>query len=276
MDLMEYQAKELFAKHDVPVTLGTVITDPAEAAAARRGERRPGGRQGPGQDRWPRQGRWREARHRPRRTRVAKAEEILGMDIKGHTVHRVLVAPAADIAEEYYFSFLVDRANRNYLCIASIEGGVEIEVIAVENPDAVAKVADRPAGRRRRRQGAPRSSAATGFPADVADAGRTTIVRSCGTSSSRRTPRWSRSTRWSGSADGRLEALDGKVSLDANADFRHAEPRRVRGPRRRRTRSRLTAKEKGLNYVKLDGDRRHHRQRRRPGDVHPRRGRLRR
>ncbi len=71
---------------------------------------------------------------------VSKAREILGMDIKGHTVHRVLIAPAADIAEEYYFSFLVDRANRDYLCIASIEGGVEIEVTAHENPDAVAKV----------------------------------------------------------------------------------------------------------------------------------------
>ena len=63
------------------------------------------------------------------------------MDIKGHTVHRVLIAPAAEIAEEYYFSFLLDRANRNYLCIASIEGGVEIEVTAKEKPDAVAKVA---------------------------------------------------------------------------------------------------------------------------------------
>ena len=72
---------------------------------------------------------------------VSRAGDILGMDIKGHTVHRVLLAPAADIAEEYYFSFLVDRADRRYLCIASTEGGVEIEVTAHEKPEAVAKVA---------------------------------------------------------------------------------------------------------------------------------------
>ena len=123
MDLMEYQAKQLFAKHGVPVTVGTVITDPSEAAAAAEAEGgrvvvkaqvKTGGRGKAGgvklaQD---------------PQDAVAKAEQILGMDIKGHTVNRVLIAPAADIAEEYYFSFLVDRAARQYLCIASVEGGV--------------------------------------------------------------------------------------------------------------------------------------------------------
>ena len=138
MDLMEFQAKELFARHGVPVTVGTVVTraEDAEAAAEAEGGRvvvkaqvKTGGRGKAGgvklaQD---------------PQDAVAKAREILGMDIKGHTVHRVLIAPAAEIAEEYYFSFLVDRANRDYLCIASTEGGVEIEVTAHENPDAIAR-----------------------------------------------------------------------------------------------------------------------------------------
>src|SRR5690348_3642127 len=118
VDLMEYQAKELFARHGVPVTLGRVIEDPAEAAeaAAELGGRvvvkaqvKTGGRGKAGGV---------KLAATPEEA-VAKAGEILGMDIKGHTVHRVLLAPAADIADEYYFSFVVDRANREYLCIAS-------------------------------------------------------------------------------------------------------------------------------------------------------------
>ena len=120
---MEYQAKELFAKHDVPVTLGTVVekAEDASAAAEALGGRvvvkaqvKIGGRGKAGGV---------KLAENPDEA-VARANDILGMDIKGHTVHRVLLAPTADIAEEYYFSFLVDRANRNYLCIASIEGGV--------------------------------------------------------------------------------------------------------------------------------------------------------
>ena len=100
--------------------------------------------------------------------RSRKAGDILGMDIKGHTVHRVLIAPTADIAAEYYFSYLVDRAARQYLCIASTEGGVEIEVVAHENPDAVAKVGIDPL------VGVDDAKAreiveTTGFPADIAD-----------------------------------------------------------------------------------------------------------
>ena len=97
-----------------------------------------------------------------------RPSDILGMDIKGHTVHRVLIAPAADIAEEYYFSFLVDRANRDYLCIASIEGGVEIEVAAHENPDAIAQVSIDPQVGVDDAKAA-EIVAATGFPAEVAD-----------------------------------------------------------------------------------------------------------
>src|SRR4051812_22558319 len=139
MDLMEYQAKELFAKHDVPVTLGVVVEDAADArrAAEQLGGRvvvkaqvKAGGRGKAGGV---------KLASDPDEA-VARAAEILGMNIKGHTVHRVLLAPAADIAAEYYFSYLVDRTNRRYLCIASTEGGVEIEVVAHENPDAVAQI----------------------------------------------------------------------------------------------------------------------------------------
>ena len=130
---MEYQAKELFAKHGVPVKVGTVITDAADAEAAAeehggkvvvKAQVKIGGRGKAGGV---------KLASDPQEA-VDKAGEILGMDIKGHTVHRVLIAPAAEIADEYYFSFLLDRANRNYLCIASIEGGVEIEVTAKEKP----------------------------------------------------------------------------------------------------------------------------------------------
>jgi succinyl-CoA synthetase beta subunit len=136
---MEYQAKELFAKHGVPATLGTVVerAEDARAAAEALGGKvvvkaqvLTGGRGKAGGV---------KLAADPDEA-VAKANEILGMDIKGHTVNRVLLVPTADIAEEYYFSFLVDRANRDYLCIASIEGGVEIEEVAHTNPDAVAKV----------------------------------------------------------------------------------------------------------------------------------------
>ena len=139
MDLFEYQAKELFKKHGVPVSLGEVATTPAEAKAIAeriggvtvvKAQVKIGGRGKAGG------------------VKVAKtpddakanAEAILGMDIKGHTVHRVLVDPGADIQEEYYVSFLLDRANRTFLAMASYEGGMEIEQLAHERPDALAKV----------------------------------------------------------------------------------------------------------------------------------------
>jgi succinyl-CoA synthetase beta subunit len=246
---MEYQAKELFAKHDVPVTLGTVVTEAAdaEAAAEANGGRvvvkaqvKIGGRGKAGgvklaQD---------------PADAVARAGEILGMDIRGHTVHRVLIAPAADIAEEYYFSFLVDRANRNYLCIASIEGGVEIEVTAKENPDAVAKVAIDPL------VGVDDAKAteiveATRFPAEVADQAKD-LIRKLWDVFIKEDATLVEVNPLVQLGDGTLEALDGKVSLDANADFRHEEHAAFElvedaDPLE------LEAKEKDLNYVKLDG-----------------------
>src|SRR5919112_4699799 len=135
---MEFQAKELFAKHDVPVTPGIVATTPQEARAAAeelgvvvvKAQVKAGGRGKAGGV---------KLAKTPDEAQ-AHAEAILGMEIKGLTVHRVLVAPAASIEEEYYFSFLLDRANRQYLCIASVEGGVEIEEVAKTNPDAVKQI----------------------------------------------------------------------------------------------------------------------------------------
>jgi succinyl-CoA synthetase beta subunit len=172
---MEYQAKELFAKHGVPVTLGTVVEKAEDAAKAAedlggkvvvKAQVKIGGRGKAGGV---------KLATTPEEA-VAKANDILRMDIKGHTVHRVLLAPAADIAEEYYFSFLVDRANRDYLCIASIEGGVEIEEVARTNPDAVAKVSIDPQTGVDDAKAA-EIVAATGFPAEVADEAKDVIKK---------------------------------------------------------------------------------------------------
>ena len=139
MDLMEYQAKELFAKHGVPVLRGEVADTAAEARGARRADWRARRRQGPGEDRRPRKGRRGQARRSPDEA-AEKAEAILGLDIKGHVVRRVLVTQASDIEQEYYVSYLLDRANRTYLAMASVEGGMEIEQLAVERPEALARV----------------------------------------------------------------------------------------------------------------------------------------
>ncbi len=247
---MEYQAKELFAKHGVPVSMGTVVenAEDARAAAEKLGGRvvvkaqvKVGGRGKAGGV---------KLAETPEDA-VAKANEILGMDIKGHTVRRVLVAPTADIAEEYYFSFLVDRAARQYLCIASTEGGVEIEVTAHENPDAIARVGIDPL------VGVDDAKAheiveATGFAADLADEAAEVIKKL-----------WTVFVEEDASlvevnplvrlGDGHLDALDGKVTLDDNADFRHPdhstfEDKAAADPLE------AQAKEKGLNYVKLDGE----------------------
>ncbi len=249
VDLMEYQAKQLFAKHHVPVTLGRVVdaAEDARAAAEELGDRvvvkaqvKIGGRGKAGGV---------KLAESPDDA-VTKAGEILGMDIKGHTVHQVLIAPTADIADEYYFSFLVDRANRNYLCIASVEGGVEIEEVARTNPQAVAQVAIDP-GTGVDDAVAHRIVQATGFPADVAEEAEQFVLLL-----------WRVFVEEDASlvevnplvrlGDGHLEALDGKITLDDNAAFRHPdhaqfEDQGAADPLEAK------AKGKGLNYVKLDG-----------------------
>jgi succinyl-CoA synthetase beta subunit len=247
---MEYQAKELFAKHGVPTVVGTVVekAEDAASAAEQNGGRvvvkaqvKVGGRGKAGGV---------KLAENPDEA-VERARDILGMDIKGHTVHRVLIAPTADIAEEYYFSFLVDRTNRNYLCIASIEGGVEIEEVARTNHDAVAKVSIDPQTGVDDAKAA-EIVAATRFPAEVADEAKDVIKKL-----------WEVFISEDASlvevnplvrlGDGHLEALDGKVTLDENAEFRHAdhaafEDKAAADPLE------AAAKEKNLNYVKLDGE----------------------
>ena len=249
---MEYQAKELFAKHGVPVNVGTVVERAEDAAAAAeanggrvvvKAQVKTGGRGKAGGV---------KLAENPDEA-VARAQDILGMDIKGHTVHRVLVAPTAEIAEEYYFSFLVDRGNRNYLCIASIEGGVEIEEVARTNPDAVAKVAIDPLAGVDDAKAA-EIVAATRFPEAVADEAKTVIKQL-----------WDVFIKEDATlvevnplvrlGDGHLEALDGKVTLDANADFRHEDHAQFDVPDADAAgQLEAEAKEKGLNYVKLDGE----------------------
>ncbi|MCX6465310.1 MAG: acetate--CoA ligase family protein, partial [Pseudonocardiales bacterium] len=139
MDLYEYQAKDLFAAHGVPVLPGKTVETPEDAAAAAaelgtavvvKAQVKTGGRGKAGGVKLANTAD--EARE--------KAEAILGLDIKGHIVHRVLVTTASDIAEEYYFSFLLDRSNRTFLAMCSAEGGMEIEQLAVERPDALARI----------------------------------------------------------------------------------------------------------------------------------------
>ncbi|RIK16204.1 MAG: succinate--CoA ligase subunit beta, partial [Acidobacteria bacterium] len=143
MDLFEYQARDMFEKHGVPVLAGAIADTPEEARAAaeRIGELsggvtvvkaqvKTGGRGKAGGVKVARS---------PEEAQAA-AEQILGMDIKGHTVHRVMIAQGARIAEEYYFSLLLDRANRSLLAMCSKEGGMEIEQLAVERPEALARV----------------------------------------------------------------------------------------------------------------------------------------
>ena len=248
MDLMEFQAKELFAKHGVPVTLGIVAHTPAEARAAAeelgvvvvKAQVKAGGRGKAGGVKLAKTPDEAEAH----------AEAILGMEIKGLTVNRVLIAPAASIEEEYYFSFLLDRANRKYLCIASVEGGVEIEEVAKTNPDAVRQIPIDP-GTGVDEAKAREIVADAKFPEPVAEQA-VTLVRALWkvfVEEDATLVEVNPLARLSGDV---LEALDGKVSLDENAEFRH-EDHAVFVIREEEDPLEAAAKDKNLNYVKLDG-----------------------
>lgn len=249
MDLMEYQAKELFAKHGVTTTLGTVVTTAEEAKAAAeeiggvtviKAQVKAGGRGKAGG------------------VKIAKtpeeaqqhAEAILALTIKDLPVNRVLVTPATPPVEEYYFSFLLDRSNRSYLCIASVEGGVEIEEVAKTNPDAVKKIAiDAGAGVDEAKATAIVEE--VGFPAELRDQA-VAMVQSLWTVFTEEDATLVEVNPLARLEGDKLEALDGKVSLDENADFRqegHAqfEDKDAADPLEAK------AKAKGLNYVKLDG-----------------------
>ena len=251
VDLNEYQAKELFAAHGVPVLPGMVADTPEQARAAAdrlgtavvvKAQVKTGGRGKAGGVKLA--------------TDPAEAEQraaaILGLDIKGHTVRRVLVTEASDIGEEYYVSFLLDRSNRTFLAMASREGGIEIEEVAATRPEALAMVPVDPldgVGP----ESAAEIVAAARFPAEVAEAAADLLVHLWEVFVAEdatlvevnplvRTPA------------GRLVALDGKVTLDDNASFRHPDvfasyvDTETTDPLERQ------ASEKDLNYVKLDGE----------------------
>jgi succinyl-CoA synthetase beta subunit len=252
VDLFEHEAKELFAEYGVPVQAGKVAytADEARAVAAEfaaaghplvvvKAQVKTGGRgkaggvklaSGPDEA-------------------YQKASQILGMDIKGHTVHKVLIAQASDIAQEYYLSYLVDRAGRQFMAICSVEGGVEIEEVARTNPDAVARIGIDPLA------GVDRAKAA-----EIIEAGRLPAEAAAGAAELAERL-WTVFTDEDATlvevnplvltTDGEVIAVDGKVTLDDNAAFRQdhdkfADPQAA-DPLEAR------AKAKHLNYVKLDG-----------------------
>ena len=251
MDLYEYQARDLFEKHGVPVLGGVVAEDPAAAKAGAeklgtpvvvvKAQVKTGGRGKAGGV---------KVAKSPEEAEQ-KASEILGMDIKGHTVHRVMIAAGADIAEEYYFSLLLDRANRNYLAMCSVEGGMEIEQLAVERPEALARVAVDPnvgidEAKAKEIVEAAKFDAETGAKVapvlqklwDVYREEDATLVEV-------------NPLVKTGAGD--IVALDGKITLDDNAAFRHeshAELVDVTSEDPLETK----AKALDLNYVKLDGE----------------------
>ncbi len=251
MDLFEYQARDLFEKHGVPVLGGVVAITPDEAKAAAeklgggtvvvKAQVKTGGRGKAGGV---------KLAHSPDEA-AAKAGEILGMDIKGHTVHRVMIAAGASIAEEYYVSLLLDRAERRYLAMASVEGGVEIEQLAVERPEALARVAVDPtvgidAEKAAEIVAAARFDAETG--AKVAE-----VLQQLWTVYQAEDATLVEVNPLVKTADGAIIALDGKVTLDENAAFRHPdhealEDKAAADPLEAK------AKEHDLNYVKLDGE----------------------
>jgi succinyl-CoA synthetase beta subunit len=246
---MEYQAKELFAKHGVTTTLGKVVTTPDEAKAAAeelggvtviKAQVKAGGRGKAGG------------------VKIAKtpdeardhAEQILALTIKDLPVNRVLVTPATPPVEEYYFSFLLDRANRSYLCIASVEGGVEIEEVAKTNPDAVKKIAIN-AGTGVDAEKAAAIVDEAGFPSELRDQA-IEMVQSLWKVFVEEDATLVEVNPLARLEGDKLEALDGKVSLDENAEFRHEEHSEFE-IREETDPLEAKAKDKGLNYVKLDG-----------------------
>ena len=252
MDLYEYQARELFAAHGVPVLAGIVARTPDEAYEAAqklladndllvvKAQVKIGGRGKAGGVKLARSAE--EARE--------KAEAILGMDIKGHTVRSVLIAAGADIAEEFYFSILLDRSERRELALCSAQGGMDIETLAREHPEALARVGLDP------KVGIDEDVAAqilgeAGFNRSHVEKLAPVLVQLWDTY------RGEDATLVEVNPlvlteQGDVLALDGKVSLDNNAAFRHPEhaafaDKSAQDPRE------AMAKEAGLNYVRLEG-----------------------
>ncbi len=250
MDLYEYQARDMFEEHGVPVLRGQVATEPDQAGVIAqelgtpvvvvKAQVKTGGRGKAGGV---------KIAKSPQEA-VDRAKDILGMDIKGHTVHKVMIAEGADIAEEYYFSILLDRAERQYLVLCSKEGGMDIETLAEERPDALVRYPIDPA------TGLDEKAAReivdqAGFADEDKDKIAKVLVTLGGVYRDEDATLVEVNPLVKTGA-GDIVALDGKVTLDENAGFRHpghadladvaaADPLEQR------------AKEKDLNYVKLDG-----------------------
>ncbi|HYX96797.1 MAG TPA: ADP-forming succinate--CoA ligase subunit beta [Geodermatophilus sp.] len=250
MDLFEYQARDLLASHGVPVLPGGVAETPEQAEAIAReigttvvvkAQVKTGGRGKAGGVKLAEDAE--EAR--------ARAQDILGLDIKGHITHRVMVAQASDIAEEYYFSYLLDRANRTFLAMASVEGGMEIEQLAVERPEALARIpVDATVGVDTAK--ATEIVEAAGFPAEVRDQVIAVAVQLWDTFA-KEDATLVEVNPLAKAPDGTVLALDAKVTLDENARFRHPQHEELEDSAAADPLE-AAAKEKDLNYVKLDGE----------------------
>ncbi len=250
MDLFEYQARDLFEKHGVPVLAGAVATTPEEAhnAAAKIGGKvvvkaqvKVGGRGKAGGVKLAENA----------EDAKAKAAAILGMDIKGHIVGKVMIAQAAPIAEEYYLAILLDRSNRTFLVMASVAGGMDIESVAHETPEKLAKVAVN-SNEGISKELALKIVKAGQFPQEVAEQVADVLLLLWGVFTSEDATLVEVNPLVK-TSDGRIIALDGKITLDDNADFRHPDHEALVDHSATDPLEAL-AKEKNLNYVKLDGE----------------------
>ncbi|MCU1546338.1 MAG: ADP-forming succinate--CoA ligase subunit beta [Homoserinimonas sp.] len=249
VDLFEYQARDLFESYGVPVLAGIIADTPEEAKAAAekiggtvvvKAQVKAGGRGKAGGV---------KVVHNADDAYTA-AENILGLDIKGHIVKRVMIAAGARIEKEFYFSVLLDRANRSYLSLCSVEGGMEIEELAVERPEALAKI-EVNALRGLDLAKAEEIARAGGFPEELISKVAPVFVKLYEVYKGEDATLVEVNPLVL-TADGEIIALDGKVSLDENAGFRHPkhallEDAAAADPLEAK------AKENDLNYVKLDG-----------------------
>ena len=249
MDLFEYQARNIFESYEVPVLPGLIADTPEEVRAAAeklggtvvvKAQVKAGGRGKAGGV---------KVAHNPDDAEAA-SRSIFGLDIKGHTVKRVMVTAGAKIAREFYFSVLLDRANRSFLSLASVEGGMEIEILAVEKPEALARIEVNPLVGIDTAK-ATEVARAAGFP-DELGAKIVPVIQKLYAVFTGEDATLVEVNPLVLTDSGDILALDGKISLDENADFRHPghadlEDLAAADP--------LEAKAKAshLNYVKLDG-----------------------
>ena len=249
MDLYEYQAKELFALHSITTQVGKVVENENDAKKAAqdfnqavvvKAQVKTGGRGKAGGV---------KLATNPEEA-LEKAKNILGLDIKGHIVKKILITPAEDIKEEYYVSFLLDRTNRTFLCMASVAGGMDIEEVAAKTPEKLAKIKINPLDGVDFNKALEIAKAAA-IPQEVCEKAASLIEKM-----------WNMFIQVDATLvevnplvrtnDDRIVALDGKVTLDDNASFRHPDFEKYIDVANTDPLERA-AKEKDLNYVKLEG-----------------------